>query len=154
LKQKCKKLLLKKEIEYLSITTNIINSVPVSPEHQPNASAPMGLWLAPAGKTLSIRKLTSICIYASKTISLHKQEESQTVLESIKYIKHKVIVLLMLDAGLRISEACSINAKILILKSKYHNPISKKEEQNTCELFQYQTDFTKLSRIFKRMKFQ
>jgi hypothetical protein len=30
-------------------------SVPVSREHQPNASAP-GLWLVPAGKTLSIRK--------------------------------------------------------------------------------------------------
>jgi integrase len=62
-------------------------------------------------------------------------------------IKHKVIVLLMLDAGLRISEACSINAKILILKSKYHIQSAKKRGQNTCELFQYQTDFTKLSRI-------
>jgi hypothetical protein len=52
----------------------------------------------------------------------------------------------MLDAGLRISEACSINAKISILKIENHNPIcKKKEEQNTCELFQYQTDFTKLS---------
>jgi hypothetical protein len=80
----------------------IINKIPFlfSREHQ-NASALMGLAALPAGKTLSIRTLTSICIYASKTISLHKQEESQTVLESIKYIKHKVIVLLMLDAGLQ-----------------------------------------------------
>jgi integrase len=51
------------------------------------------------------------------------------VLESIKYIKHKVIVLLMLDAGLRISEACSIKCKILILKSKYYNSISKKRRK-------------------------
>jgi hypothetical protein len=47
----------------------------------------------------SIRKvLTLNYAYASKTIPLHKQEESQMVLESIKYQKHKVIVLLMLDA--------------------------------------------------------
>jgi integrase len=77
------------------------------------------------------------------------KEESQMVLESIKYIKHKVIVLLMLD-GLRISEACSIKCKISILKSKYHHSISKKRGQNTCELFQYQTDFTKLSENIKK----
>jgi hypothetical protein len=39
-------------------------------EHQPNASAPMGWRLAPAGNTLHKKTLTSICIYASKTISL------------------------------------------------------------------------------------
>jgi intergrase/recombinase len=65
------------------------------------------------------------------------------VLESIKYIKHKVM-LLMLDAGLRISEACSINAKFDFKIVSQSNQ-QKKEEQNTCELFQYQTDFTKLS---------
>jgi hypothetical protein len=54
------------------------------------------------------------------------------------------------DAGLRISEACSINAKISILKIEIQSNQQKKEEQNTCELFQYQTDFTKLSRIFKK----
>jgi intergrase/recombinase len=53
-------------------------------------------------------------------------------------------MLLMLDAGLRISEACSIMQN-LILKSTSQSNLQKKEEQNTCELFQYQTDFTKLS---------
>jgi hypothetical protein len=55
----------------------------------------------------------------------------------------------MLDAGLRISEACSIKCKIL----KNRNitiQSAKKEEQNTCELFQYQTDFTKLSENIKK----
>ena len=46
------------------------------------------------------------------------KEESQTVLESIKYQKHKVIVLLMLDAGLRISEACSIKCKNFDFKNR------------------------------------
>jgi hypothetical protein len=63
------------------------------------------------------------------------KEESQMVLESIKYIKHKVIVLLMLDAGLQFQKPAALNAKFLILKSKYYHSISKKG-QNTCELFQ------------------
>ncbi|NRT13587.1 site-specific integrase [Flavobacterium sp. 14A] len=46
------------------------------------------------------------------------KEESQLVLESIKYTKHKVIVLLMLDAGLRISEACSIKCKNFDFKNR------------------------------------
>lgn len=44
--------------------------------------------------------------------------ESLEVLASIKYIKHKVIVLLMLDAGLRISEACSIRYKNFDFKNR------------------------------------
>lgn len=46
------------------------------------------------------------------------KEESQILLESIKYQKHKVIVLLMLDAGLRISEACSIKCKNFDFKNR------------------------------------
>jgi integrase len=73
------------------------------------------------------------------------------VLESIKYIKHKVIVLLMLDAGLRISEACSIKCKNFDFKNRNITiNLQKKREQNTCGLFQYQTDFTKLSEYLKR----
>jgi hypothetical protein len=34
------------------------------------------------------------------------------VLESIKYIKHKVIVLLMLDAGCEFQKRAALNAKI------------------------------------------
>jgi hypothetical protein len=40
------------------------------------------------------------------------KEESQMVLESIKYIKHKVIVLLMLDAGCEFQKRAALNAKI------------------------------------------
>jgi integrase len=57
------------------------------------------------------------------------KEESQMVLESIN-IKHKVIVLLMLDAGLRISEVQHVknfDFKIEISQSNQQ----KKEEQNT-----------------------
>jgi integrase len=81
------------------------------------------------------------------------KEESQTVLESIKYIT-KVIVLLMLDAGLRISEACSIKCKILILKSKYHNSISKKRGQNTCTIPISNRLYQAIGEYLKRMKFQ
>jgi hypothetical protein len=67
---------------------------------------------------------------------------------------HKVIVLLMLDAGLRIS-ACSINAKNFDFKietSQSNQP--KKRGQNTCELFQYQTDFQAIGEYLKKMKFR
>jgi hypothetical protein len=75
------------------------------------------------------------------------------VLESIKYIKHKVIVLLMLDAGLRISVQHYVkNFDFKIEISQSNQP--KKEGQNTCELFQYQTDFIKLSRIFKKNEYR
>jgi hypothetical protein len=51
----------------------------------------------------------------------------------------------MLDAGLRIQKlqhkVKNFDFKIEISQSNQQ----KKEEQNTCELFQYQTDFTKLS---------
>jgi hypothetical protein len=57
----------------------------------------------------------------------------------------------MLDAGLEfLKHHKNFDFKIEISQSNQQ----KKEEQNTCELFQYQTDFTKLLRIFKRMKFQ
>lgn len=46
------------------------------------------------------------------------KEESQLMLDSIKYIKHKVIVLLMLDAGLRITEACSVKCKNFDFKNR------------------------------------
>lgn len=46
------------------------------------------------------------------------KEDSLKVINSIKYIKHKVIVLLMLDAGLRISEACSVRCKNFDFKSR------------------------------------
>ena len=53
-----------------------------------------------------------------KQFSYISKEESQMVLDSIKYIKHKVIVLLMLDAGLRVSEACSIKCKNFDFKNR------------------------------------
>jgi integrase/recombinase XerD len=53
-----------------------------------------------------------------KQFNYISKEESLMMLESIKYIKHKVIVLLMLDAGLRISEACSIKCKNFDFKNR------------------------------------
>jgi hypothetical protein len=62
--------------------------------------------------------------------------------------KAQSIVLLMLDAGLNFR---SLQHKKFLFKieiSQSNQP--KKEEQNTYELFQYQTDFIKLLRIFKK----
>ncbi|WP_262891102.1 tyrosine-type recombinase/integrase [Flavobacterium muglaense] len=53
-----------------------------------------------------------------KQFNYISKEESLQMLESIKYIKHRVIVLLMLDAGLRISEACSIKCKNFDFKNR------------------------------------
>jgi Phage integrase family len=53
-----------------------------------------------------------------KQFNYISKEDSLKVLDSIKYIKHKVIVLLMLDAGLRISEACSIRCKNFDFKNR------------------------------------
>lgn len=53
-----------------------------------------------------------------KQFNYISKEESLLMLESIKYIKHKVIVLLMLDAGLRITEACSIKCKNFDFKNR------------------------------------
>ena len=53
-----------------------------------------------------------------KQFNYISKEESKIVLESIKYVKHKVIVLLMLDAGLRVSEACSIKCKNFDFKNR------------------------------------
>jgi integrase len=67
---------------------------------------PDGVWrLAPA-VNIHRKVLTLINAYASKTIPLHKQNLRWFLNRS--NIKHKVIAFLMLDAGLRISEACSI----------------------------------------------
>jgi site-specific recombinase XerD len=55
----------------------------------------------------------------------------------------------MLDAGLRIS-ACSINAKILILKSKYHNPISKKKRAKHLRTIPISNRLSGYRRIFKK----
>ncbi|CAA9203367.1 tyrosine-type recombinase/integrase [Flavobacterium collinsii] len=46
------------------------------------------------------------------------KEESEQTIYSIKNVKHKVIVLLMLDAGLRITEACSIKCKNFDFKNR------------------------------------
>jgi integrase len=53
-----------------------------------------------------------------KQFNYISKEESEVVLNSIKHVKHKVIVLLMLDAGLRISEACSIKCKNFDFKNR------------------------------------
>lgn len=53
-----------------------------------------------------------------KQFNYISKEESEMVLTSIKLVKHKVIVLLMLDAGLRISEACSIKCKNFDFKNR------------------------------------
>jgi hypothetical protein len=53
----------------------------------------------------------------------------------------------MLDAGLRISEAC-IKCKNFDFKNRNITIQSAKKEAKR-ELFQYQTDFTKLSRYLK-----
>nr|QJS06638.1 recombinase XerC [Flavobacterium sp.] len=53
-----------------------------------------------------------------KQFNYISKEESLVMLESIKYIKHKVIILLMLDAGLRVTEACSIKAKNFDFKNR------------------------------------
>ena len=53
-----------------------------------------------------------------KQFNYISKEESLQMLESIKYVKHRVIVLLMLDAGLRISEACSIKCKNFDFKNR------------------------------------
>lgn len=46
------------------------------------------------------------------------KEESEQTINSIKNVKHKVIVLLMLDAGLRITEACSVKCKNFDFKNR------------------------------------
>ncbi len=46
------------------------------------------------------------------------REESERLINALKLTKHKVIVLLMLDAGLRISEACSIKYKNFDFKNR------------------------------------
>ena len=53
-----------------------------------------------------------------KQFNYISKEESKIVLDSIKYVKHKVFVLLMLDAGLRVSEACSIKCKNFDFKNR------------------------------------
>lgn len=49
--------------------------------------------------------------YISKT-------DSELMLHAIKNVKHKVIILLMLDSGLRVSEACSIKCKNFDFKNR------------------------------------
>lgn len=46
------------------------------------------------------------------------KEESETVLKLLKKKHHKVIILLMLDCGLRVSEACSIKFKNFDFKNR------------------------------------
>lgn len=53
-----------------------------------------------------------------KQFNYISKEESQQMLDSIKYVKHRVIVLLMLDAGLRVSEACGIKCKNFDFKNR------------------------------------
>lgn len=53
-----------------------------------------------------------------KQFNYISKEESLLMLQAIKFSKHKVIVLLMLDAGLRISEACSIKCKNFDFKNR------------------------------------
>jgi len=36
------------------------------------------------------------------------KEESEILINSISFLRHKIIALLMLDAGLRVSEACTL----------------------------------------------
>jgi hypothetical protein len=46
------------------------------------------------------------------------KEESDKVISSIKYLKHKVIILLMMDAGLRVTEACAIKCNNFDFKNR------------------------------------
>jgi integrase len=73
------------------------------------------------------------------------KEESQMVLESIKYIKHKVIVLFNVGCRFAISEACSIKCKNFDFKIEILQFSRQKKRENTCEQFQYQTAFIKQS---------
>lgn len=53
-----------------------------------------------------------------KQFNYISKEEANKLLDAITFPKHKVIVLLMLDAGLRVSEACSIKYKNFDFKNK------------------------------------
>ena len=88
--------------------------------------------------------LTSNFKYLSK-------EESERLINSISFLRHKVIALLMLDAGLRVSEACTLVLsdfdfkkkllKVKSLKKKADNsyriiPISARLYQAVAELLE------------------
>ena len=53
-----------------------------------------------------------------KNFDYLSKEDSEILIENIRNSKHKVIILLMLDAGLRVSEACSIRYKNFDFKNK------------------------------------
>jgi Phage integrase family len=53
-----------------------------------------------------------------KKFNYINREDSMKFIESVKYVKHRVIVLLMLDAGLRVSEACSVKCKNFDFKNR------------------------------------
>jgi len=59
------------------------------------------------------------------------KEESELLIDSIKNVKHKVIVLLTLDAGLRITEACSIKCKNFDFKNRTLTIQSLKKRKKT-----------------------
>ena len=58
------------------------------------------------------------------------KEESEILIKNIRNIKHKVIVLLMLDAGLRVSEACSLKFKNFDFKNRLITLQSLKKRGN------------------------
>jgi len=79
------------------------------------------------------------------------KEESERLINSISFLRHKVIALLMLDAGLRVSEACTLVLsdfdfkkkllKVKSLKKKNENsyriiPISNRLYQAVAELIE------------------
>lgn len=56
--------------------------------------------------------------------------EADALVEAIKNIKHKCIILLMLDAGLRVSEACSLKLKDFDFKKQIINVRSLKKKSH------------------------
>ena len=88
--------------------------------------------------------ITSSFKYLSK-------EESERLVNSISFLRHKVLTLLMLDAGLRVSEACTLVLgdfdfkkkllKVKSLKKKNENswrlvPLSSRLYQSVAELIE------------------
>jgi len=83
------------------------------------------------------------------------KEESEQTINSIKNVKHKVIVLLMLDAGLRITEACSVKCKNFDFKNRtltIQSLKKKKKDLRTIpisnRLYQSIADYLATTNIF------
>ncbi|GAB4019880.1 tyrosine-type recombinase/integrase [Spirosoma koreense] len=69
-------------------------------------------------------------------VEFHTREQQEAMLQAVKEPRHRVMILLMLDGGMRVTEArkrhweeCDFRAKVIKINSLKKREISKKKER-------------------------